>query len=122
MGVPFVQTPQMKYHSVKKVPLSHRNKLDTLLAQTGFFGEESPMTLYSIYTYICIIFTISHHTTSNLPTLSGGALIWGNAQQLQLHQGPLMWFPVVQDGLIGKNTAAKPTIQKGKTAPKEKWI
>ena len=27
----------------------------------------------------------------------GGALIWGNAQQLQLHQGPLMWFPVVQE-------------------------
>jgi len=32
-----------------------------------------------------------------LLALSGGALIWGNAQQLQLHQGPLMWFPVVQD-------------------------
>lgn len=38
-----------------------------------------------------------------LLALSGGALIWGNAQQLQLHQGPLMWFPVVQDPFKIKN-------------------
>ena len=25
---------------------------------------------------------------------SGGALIWGHAEQLQLHRGPIIWFPV----------------------------
>ncbi|CAK9066149.1 Gastricsin (Pepsinogen C) [Durusdinium trenchii] len=27
----------------------------------------------------------------------GGVMIWGNAQQLQLHQEPLQWFPVAQE-------------------------
>ena len=28
--------------------------------------------------------------------VAGGALIWGDAQQLKLHQGAITWFPVAQ--------------------------
>lgn len=64
---------------------------------------------YILYLYHTLLDAIWHptsQTSKNAPpplALSGGALIWGNAQQLQLHQGPLMWFPVVQDRFTKKN-------------------